>query len=51
LFAPTGGILSPEMIAQHVMFWLDDASAPSPGQAYEVEQYPFLGRTVMSRVI
>jgi NAD(P)-dependent dehydrogenase (short-subunit alcohol dehydrogenase family) len=51
LFAPTGGILSPEMIAEHAMFWLEDASAPVTGQVYEVEQYPFLGRTVMSRVI
>lgn len=51
LFAPTGGILSPEMVAQHVLFWLADASAPVTGQVYEVEQYPFLGRTVMSRVL
>jgi NAD(P)-dependent dehydrogenase (short-subunit alcohol dehydrogenase family) len=51
LYAPTGGILSPEMIAAHVLFWLSDASAPVTGQVYEVEQYPFLGRTVMSRVI
>ena len=51
LFAPTGGILSPEMIARHVLFWSSDASAPVTGQVYEVEQYPFLGRTVMSRVI
>ena len=50
LWAPTGGILSPEMVAQHVIFWLSDMSAPVTGQVYEVEQYPVLGRTVMSRV-
>ena len=51
MWAPTGGILSPEMVAAHVLFWLSDDSAPVTGQVYEVEQYPFVGRTVMSRVI
>ncbi|MDB5505828.1 MAG: short chain dehydrogenase family protein [Devosia sp.] len=50
LWAPTGALLSSEMVAHHVLFWLSDASAPVTGQVYEVEQTPFLGRTVMSRV-
>jgi NAD(P)-dependent dehydrogenase (short-subunit alcohol dehydrogenase family) len=51
LFAPSGGILSPEMIAEHVLFWLSDKSAPITGQVYEVEQFPLIGRQVMSRMI
>jgi len=51
LFAPSGGILSPEMVAEHVMFWLSDRSAPVTGQVYEVEQFPLIGRQVMSRMI
>ncbi len=50
LWAPTGGLLSPEMIARHVIFWLSDESAPVTGQVYDAEQTPFLGRSVMSRV-
>jgi NAD(P)-dependent dehydrogenase (short-subunit alcohol dehydrogenase family) len=44
VFAPTGQLLSPEMIAPHVLFWLSEASAPVTGQVYEVEQYPVIGR-------
>lgn len=51
MFAPTGRILLPEEVANHVVFWASDRSAPITGQVYEVEQYPFLGRNVMSRVI
>jgi NAD(P)-dependent dehydrogenase (short-subunit alcohol dehydrogenase family) len=41
---PTGALLSPELVAKHVLFWLDDASAPVTGQIYEITQTPFLGR-------
>jgi NAD(P)-dependent dehydrogenase (short-subunit alcohol dehydrogenase family) len=51
LFAPTGSILMPEMIAEHVLFWLSDRSAPVTGQVYEIDQTPFLGRNIMSRVV
>lgn len=44
VFAPTGRLLSPEMIAPHVLFWLSESSAPVTGQVYEVEQYPVIGR-------
>ena len=44
IFAPSGGLLLPENIAPHVVFWLSDASAPVNGQVYEVEQYPVIGR-------
>ena len=50
-FAPTGRILLPEEVARHVVFWSSDHSAPITGQVYDVEQYPFLGRNVMSRVV
>jgi NAD(P)-dependent dehydrogenase (short-subunit alcohol dehydrogenase family) len=51
LFAPSGSILSPEMVAEHALFWLSDRSAPVTGQVYEVEQFPLIGRQVMSRII
>ena len=51
LWAPSGSIFSPEMVAEHVIFWLSDRSAPVTGQVYEVEQFPVIGRMVMSRVI
>jgi len=51
LFAPRGRILDPDEVADHVLFWASDASAPVTGQVYDVELYPFLGRNVMSRVI
>ena len=41
---PTGALLSPELVAKHILFWLDDASAPVTGQVYEITQTPFLGR-------
>ena len=41
---PTGALLSPELVAKHILFWLDDASAPVTGQVYEITQTPFLGK-------
>ena len=51
IFAPNGRILLPEEVAAHVLFWCSDSSAPVTGQVYDVEQYTFLGRNVMSRVV
>jgi NAD(P)-dependent dehydrogenase (short-subunit alcohol dehydrogenase family) len=51
LWAPTGSLLSPAMVAEHALFWLSDRSAPVTGQVYDVEQVPYLGRAVMSRVL
>ncbi|MDD2001951.1 SDR family NAD(P)-dependent oxidoreductase [Pseudomonas putida] len=51
VFAPSGKILLPEEVANHVIFWASDMSAPITGQVYDVEKYTFLGRNVMSRVI
>lgn len=42
--APFGKILSPEQVAQHVVFWLSALSYPVSGQTYECEQYPLIGR-------
>ena len=50
VFAPSGSILTPEAVAEHVLFWLSDRSAPITGQVYEVEQFPVIGRQVMSRL-
>jgi NAD(P)-dependent dehydrogenase (short-subunit alcohol dehydrogenase family) len=51
LFAPSGSILTPEQVAEHIVFWLSDKSAPVSGQVYEVDQYPTIGRMIMSRVM
>lgn len=44
VFAPSGRLLSPEQVAEHIVFWLSDKSAPVSGSIYEVEQYPVIGR-------
>ena len=49
VFAPTGRLLSPEMVTEHVLFWLSERSAPVTGQVYEVEQYPVIGRNLINR--
>jgi NAD(P)-dependent dehydrogenase (short-subunit alcohol dehydrogenase family) len=41
---PTGRLLTPDEVAAHVVFWVSDASAPTTGAVYEVEQYPIIGR-------
>lgn len=51
LFAPTGGLFTPELVANHVLFWLSELSAPVTGQVYEVSQVPFLGRNLTGRVV
>ncbi len=51
LWAPTGRPLSPEAVARHVLFWLSEQSAPVTGQVYDVDQVPYVGRAVMSRVL
>jgi NAD(P)-dependent dehydrogenase (short-subunit alcohol dehydrogenase family) len=43
-YAPTGRLQIPEEIAQHVVFWLSDDSAPANGCVYELEQYSPIGR-------
>ncbi|WP_419901927.1 SDR family NAD(P)-dependent oxidoreductase [Kiloniella sp.] len=42
--APSGTILRPEQVANHVVFWLSDKSVPVSGTILEVEQYPLIGR-------
>lgn len=48
-YAPTGRLLIPEEVAEHVVFWLSDRSAPANGCVYELEQYSVIGRTRGSR--
>jgi NAD(P)-dependent dehydrogenase (short-subunit alcohol dehydrogenase family) len=44
VYAPAGRILRPEEIAASVVFWLSEAGGPISGQAWDLEQYPFIGR-------
>lgn len=39
IFAPSGALVSPEAVANHVLFWASAESAPVTGAVYEVEQY------------
>lgn len=50
-YAPTGRLLTPENVAEHVIFWLSDRSAPVSGSIYEVEQYPLIGRNKITEVV
>lgn len=42
--APSGKLLQPEEVSNHVVFWLSDKSAPVSGTVLEVEQFPVIGR-------
>ena len=44
-FAPSGRLLIPEEVAEHVIFWVSDRSAPASGCVYELEQYSYIGRS------
>lgn len=50
MFAPRGKLMQPDEIAQHVVFWASDLSAPVTGQVYECEQYPIFGRNLINAV-
>lgn len=50
LFAPSGQLLMPEQVAEHVLFWLSERSAPVSGSVYDVEQYPLMGRNLINQL-
>jgi len=43
-FAPSGKLMTPELIAAASVFWIGDESRPISGSVLEVEQYPVVGR-------
>lgn len=43
-YAPSGSIMSPEIIAGAAVYWLSDESRPISGTVMELEQYPVIGR-------
>lgn len=43
-FAPSGKLMTPELIASAAVFWIGDESRPISGSVLEVEQYPVVGR-------
>lgn len=43
-FAPSGKLMTPELIAGAGVFWIGDESRPISGSVLEVEQYPVVGR-------
>ncbi len=48
VYAPIGRLQTPTEVAQHIVFWLADFSAPVTGAVYEVETYPIIGRNRIS---
>ncbi len=45
-YAPFGRLLTPEQVAEHIVFWASDDSYPANGCIYELEQYSNIGRNV-----
>jgi NAD(P)-dependent dehydrogenase (short-subunit alcohol dehydrogenase family) len=43
-FAPSGKLMTPELIAAAAVFWVGDESRPISGSVLEVDQYPVIGR-------
>jgi len=43
-FAPSGKLMTPELIAAAAVFWIGDESRPISGSVLEVDQYPVIGR-------
>ena len=43
-FAPSGKLMTPELIAAASVFWIGDESRPISGSVLEVDQYPVIGR-------
>jgi NAD(P)-dependent dehydrogenase (short-subunit alcohol dehydrogenase family) len=43
-FAPSGKIMSPDIIATAAVYWMSDESRPISGTILELEQYPLIGR-------
>ena len=43
-FAPSGRIMSPDIIATAAVYWVGDESRPVSGSVCEIEQYPVIGR-------
>lgn len=46
-FAPSGRIMSPDIIATAALYWIGDESRPVSGSVLEIEQYPVIGRNPM----
>jgi NAD(P)-dependent dehydrogenase (short-subunit alcohol dehydrogenase family) len=49
--APSGGLMSPDRIAEAAIYWLSDESRPISGSVVDLEQYPFLGRNPSKEVV
>ena len=43
-FAPSGKLMTPELIAAAAVFWIGEESRPISGSVLEVDQYPVIGR-------
>lgn len=48
-FAPSGRLMTPELIAAAAVFWIGDESRPISGSVLEVEQYPVIGRNPLKQ--
>jgi len=51
IVAPSGGLMTPDQIAEASVYWLSDESRPICGSVVDLEQYPFLGRNPSKEVV
>jgi NAD(P)-dependent dehydrogenase (short-subunit alcohol dehydrogenase family) len=48
-FAPSGRIMTPDLIATAAVYWIGDESRPISGSVLELEQYPVIGRNPLKQ--
>lgn len=51
IFAPWGRLLRPDDVARHAVFWVSDESAPANAIVYELEEYPMIGRNLITEIM
>lgn len=44
---PSGHLLRPEQVAEQVVFWISELSAPASGIVCDFEQFPMIGRNLI----
>jgi NAD(P)-dependent dehydrogenase (short-subunit alcohol dehydrogenase family) len=49
-FAPSGKLMTPQIMAAACIYWISDESRPVSGSVLEINQYPMIGRNPAKRV-
>ena len=48
-FAPSGKLMTPQIMAAACIYWISDESRPVSGSVLEINQYPMIGRNPAKR--